>query len=268
MNPMGGSRKYWYFFKTRVHELLAFPIDFLANWASFPFTMITYYFLYDAVYTYNPNFAGMTFPTLITYFFLTLCFRRIGNHSSTSGTVSEHIQKGSFITYLARPIHYIAYTFSHRFAKVFIQAVMALPFIIIVPIIVLSEYTLNPIAIILAFILALAGFVVTFQMYYIVGLFTFWLEAVWGIRHAVGLLVWLFSGAIVPVAILPFGLKTAAQILPFQHQAGIPAQLILGQAPLSQFIPSLITLLLWAVALFIIQQHVWKKGLLKHDGKG
>lgn len=265
---MGGSKKYWGFFTMQLRDYIAYPSELLANWASFPFTMVVYYFLYSMVYQYNPSFANMSFPTLITYFFLTLCFRRIGNHSGTAGAVSEKIQKGNFITNITKPIHFILYMFSFRSAKVFMQALMALPFIIIVPTLTLTNYTINPITIALALVLVLTGFVVTFQLYYIIGLLTFWLEEVWGLRHWVGLLTWLFSGAIIPVSILPFGLQSAAQILPFQHQAGIPAQLILGQTPLSQFIPSFITLLIWAVALFTIQQHVWKKGLLKHDGKG
>jgi ABC-2 type transport system permease protein len=230
--------------------------------------MVTYYFLYGAVYQYNPKFVNMTFPTLLVYFFLALCFRRIGNHSTTSTEVSEHIQKGNFLSLITRPIHYIGYFFSIRSSKVILQALMALPFIILVPILFIPQYALNPIIIFEAYFLALLGFVVTFELYYLVGLLTFWFEEIWGVRRTIGLAVWLFSGALVPVAILPSFLQGAAFLLPFQHQAGIPAQLILGQKNTGDFLSSTLILMVWAIALFITQKYVWKKGLLKHDGKG
>ncbi|MFH0969984.1 MAG: ABC-2 family transporter protein [Candidatus Diapherotrites archaeon] len=268
MKLMGGSRKYWYLFRLKLMEYLTFPLDFLANWASFPFTMIVYYFLYNTVYEFNPSFANMTLPTLMVYFFFTLCFRRMGNHSGIANDVNEDIQKGRFLSYITRPMHYIGYSFAIKSSTVVVQALMALPFIIIVPYLVIPQYTLDVTTLLQAYFLALLGFGVTFQIYYMVGLLTFWFEAIWGIRHTIGLMVWLFSGAIVPISILPTFLQGTALLLPFQHQAGIPAQLLLGQKTTGDFILSTIILTGWIIGLFIIQRYVWKKGLQKHDGKG
>lgn len=268
MKPMEGSTKYIRVYRMRLKEYLAFPVDFLANWASFPFTMATYYFLYSTVYQYNPSFAGMTLNTLLVYFFLALCFRRIGNHSTTANEVSENIQKGNFLTYITRPIHYIGYFFAIRSAKVTLQALMALPFILLFPALLLPEYTIQLIPIVQAYILALIGFMVSFQLYFIVGMLSFWFEEIWGIRHGIGILIWLFSGALIPITILPTPLQGVAFILPFQHQAGVPAQLILAQKDTGDFLTSLMVLILWIIALFLLQSWVWKKGLRKHDGKG
>jgi ABC-2 type transport system permease protein len=265
---MGASAKYIHVYRMRLQEYLAFPVDFLANWASFPFTMVTYYFLYGIVYQYNPSFAGMTFHTLLVYFFLALCFRRIGNHSMIANDVSENIQKGNFLTYITRPIHYIGYFFALRASKVTIQALMALPFILVFPFLLIPEYALNGVAIIQAYILALLGFGVSFQLYFIVGMLSFWFEAIWGVRHGISILIWLFSGALIPVSILPSFLHGIAFLLPFQHQAGVPAQLILGQKGTGDFLTSTIILIGWLLALFFLQAWVWKKGLRKHDGKG
>jgi ABC-2 type transport system permease protein len=265
---MEGSRKYVHVFRMRLLEYLAFPIDFLANWAGFPFTMTTYYFLYGTVYQYNPTFAGMDFHTLLVYFFLALCFRRIGSHSSTANDVSDNIQKGSFLPYITRPIHYIGYFFAIQSAKVVLQGLLALPFIIAVPILFIPGYAFNLVPIIQAYMLALLGFGAIFQVFFMVGLLSFWFEAIWGIRHGIGILIWLFSGALIPITIMPDPLKAIAFILPFQHAAGIPAQLILGQKGNGEFVTSALILIVWIILLFLAQRTIWEKGLLKHDGKG
>ena len=240
MKHLGGSRKYMHVFYLRFRENLEFPLDLLATWAGLPFTMITYYFLYGIIFQYNPSFANTTFPVLLVYFFLTLCFRRMGNHSGIANDINDSIQKGNFIAFLARPIHYVGYFFASRSTKAIIQGLMALPFVILVPIFVIPGFAFNGVAYVQAFILAYLGFLVAFQIFYIVGLLTFWFEEIWGFRHMVGTINWLFSGAIIPISILAAPLQLIAFILPFQHQAAIPAQLILGQKTTADFFISAI----------------------------
>ncbi len=262
------SRKYYHTFLLRAQEYLAFPLDFIMNWFSLPFTMITYYFLYSIVYQYNPTFAGTDLISLIVYFFIAICFRRITMQSALTDIVHEDIQQGRFLTIISRPIHYIGYFFSMRTAKMVIMGMMALPLVVLVPILFIPGYTFSFLALIEAYILAIAGFVATFQIYYIVGLLSFWFEQVWGFRHTIGIFIWLFSGIIIPIHILPGILQGFAFVLPFQHQAAVPALLILGQKTTMDFFTSLLILIGWVIVLFLLQGWVWKKGLLKHDGKG
>jgi ABC-2 type transport system permease protein len=224
--------------------------------------------VYGTVFQYNPTFANTTFPQLLTYLFLTLCFRRITINARLSDVLAQEIKKGDFLPYLTKPIDYFKYQLAAYSANFCVLALMSLPFILGAPFLLLENFSLSLFIIPLAFFLCALGFIVLLEIHFIIGLFAFWVEEVWGLKNAVSMIGWLFSGAIIPITLLPVPIQWFAYALPFQHAAAIPAQLILGQKNFFQFGESALILAGWIIALYFIQKWVWKKGLLKHDGKG
>lgn len=268
MNHREGNAKYWHAFKLRFLEIVEFPIEFIFKWSHLPISLAVYYFVYGTVFQYNPTFANTTFPHLLTYLFLTLCFRRITINARLSDVLANEIKRGDFLPYLTKPIDYFKYQLAAYGANFTVLTLMSLPFILGAPFFLMENFSLTLETVPLAFLLCAMGFIVLLEIHFIIGIFAFWIEEVWGIKNAVSMVGWFFSGAIVPISLLPLPAQWFAQILPFQHAAAIPAQLILGQKTISQFGESALILGGWIVLLYFLQKHLWKKGLLKHDGKG
>jgi ABC-2 type transport system permease protein len=253
--------------RLRVHQLIAYPLELIVNWAGYPFTLLIYYTVYTHVYTINPQFAGVSFPLLLVYFSIALAFRKVAESLWEGYDVEEEIKRGDILMYLTRPINYFGVRLARQLGKFIAMGIVFIPFLYIFAF--WMGGTWLPIErFIPGLFLATLGGVVVFQIYHIMGLLSFWFEETWGFRRAIMVTSWLFSGTMIPLQLLPDFIQQISSILPFQYQAAIPAQFILKQAGLAQLAEATLILLTWMIVLGLLQRTLWKKGLLKHDGKG
>ena len=72
------------------------------------------------------------------------------------------------------------------------------------------------------------SFLVMFTFEFIVGIFTFYTESVWGLSMVKDLIVGFFAGVQVPIAFFPAWLKNIASILPFKSLYNDPLQILMN----------------------------------------
>lgn len=267
MSRMVGSRAYLEIIRLRFHEMIAHPLDLIGQWISLPLSMIILYVVYGTLYQTQPAFAGTTLNDLLLYLMLALVYKKIGDEYDESGQVEDEIKRGDIFQYLTRPIRYFGVRLSRRVGKVIAHSVIAVPTILLM--VQWIHGTWTPLdRLLLSYFLALWGGIVIFQLFYIIGILSFWFEEIWGFARGLTTLAWLFSGSVIPLTLLPNELQTLSFLLPFQHQAAVSAQFTLGQVGIDVYVQSLLILLGWILVLELLQSWLWKKGLLKRDGKG
>ena len=67
-----------------------------------------------------------------------------------------------------------------------------------------------------------------FTFEFIIGIFTFYTESVWGLSTIKDLIVSFFAGVQVPVAFFPAWLKVVAGVLPFKSLYNDPMQILMN----------------------------------------
>jgi ABC-2 type transport system permease protein len=72
------------------------------------------------------------------------------------------------------------------------------------------------------FPLLILAFLISFSINYIVGLFSFYTESIWGIINTKDVLVLLLSGAAIPIDFFPQAIKQFVLLLPFQAIYNLP----------------------------------------------
>lgn len=72
------------------------------------------------------------------------------------------------------------------------------------------------------------SFLVMFTFEFIIGIFTFYTESVWGLSTLKDLIISFFAGVEVPVAFFPGWLKSIADVLPFKSLYNDPLQILMN----------------------------------------
>jgi ABC-2 type transport system permease protein len=250
-----------------IMERLAYRADVILEFLNFPFIFITIYFVWSIVFSNQSQVGEFTLPTLLATTLITLFIRKIGSQSALVVVLTSEIKTGKILIFLVRPVSYFWSKVMKRIAKVIFLSAIGIPCILFIQWHFTQTIPTLPAAA-LAFVLAFFGFLVLCQLFFLLGMTAFWIEETWGIRSAFITLSWFLSGGLIPISLFPPWLQSISFIMPFQHQAAVPALLLLGRAGTTQFLESMVVLGIWAAGLFFLNKWIWNAGPRHHDGKG
>ena len=81
-------------------------------------------------------------------------------------------------------------------------------------------------------------------------------------------LVFVFAGQIAPTGLLPDGLRTAAEWLPFRYMLGFPIEVLLGRVHEDALTRGMILLLVWLTAAGGLAYSLWRLGVRRNAAVG
>lgn len=81
-------------------------------------------------------------------------------------------------------------------------------------------------------------------------------------------IIMFLGGATVPLRLLPSGIKTIVEILPFKYIFDIPANIFLGKIEPGEIYLGWVKVLFWILGFYVIFYFVYKGGLKRYTGVG
>lgn len=100
----------------------------------------------------------------------------------------------------------------------------------------------------------------------LVGISAFWLTEVWPVDNLRSILLSLFGGLLVPLALMPPAIRFLADFLPFKYMFYVPVSILLSKTSNPYF--DIGIQCLYAVILFGIYKLVWGVGIKKYEAIG
>ena len=100
----------------------------------------------------------------------------------------------------------------------------------------------------------------------IVGLTAFWVTEIWPVDNLKEILLSLFGGLLMPLALMPSFILSLANILPFKYMFYVPVSILLSKTANPSFDVAL--QFLYVIALFGLYKCVWHFGIKKYEGVG
>lgn len=188
---------------------------------------IVLFFLWKAIYAGRDTIAGMTMEQTYVSISLATCLFRC-----LSGGIDweMHFQmlQGDIIIRMVKPVDYMYQMLFMKIGGMITNLVTyLLPVFVVITI--LFPGTIHFGANIPIFILCMCiSFFVMFTFEFIIGIFTFYTESVWGLSTIKDLIVSFFAGVQVPVAFFPAWLKVVAGVLPFKSLYNDPMQILMN----------------------------------------
>ena len=210
--------------------------------------------------------GGYARGDFVAYYLVLIVVNQL-TFAQTNWTVGDLIRDGTMNTILLRPIAPIVDTAAAEIAG----KVVFLSFAI--PVAGLLLLVLSP-----ADVLAGRSVAVRDHAARRLGsgfLWGYWLAltAFWSTRsHALVLmqdaLVFVLAGQIAPISLLPGGLRTAAEWLPFRYMLGFPIEVLLGRVPEGALTRGIILQLVWLTVAGGLAYSLWRLGVRRHAAVG
>ncbi|WP_214110734.1 ABC transporter permease [Acrocarpospora catenulata] len=120
----------------------------------------------------------------------------------------------------------------------------------------------------LAVLAVLAAFALKFLMASAISMLAFWLTQVgriymlwWGVGF-------FLSGWIAPLATLPEGLRSVAELSPFAATLATPVHALIGELPAAEALRLLGVAAVWILIFLVLYRVLWRAGLRRYDAVG
>ena len=255
-------RKYLSFLRAGLIEMVQYRLSLFIMVVGNLLYLILIYFLWKAIYASagTDRVNGMTFSDTLIYLVLaTAMFTFMEMYAVWE--IGRDIQSGKMVLNLLKPMKYRTYLFwSYSGTLVSHFLVTFLPTLIIVRIVTGDAIPLSW-NLLLFLGAALMAVVINYSIDFIVGTICIFTESIWGINIMKQVIVLLLSGATIPVAFFPEGLRTVVYFLPFQSIYNTPLTILIGKETPENILWMMGLQLFWCVFLGVASRLFWSRSI-------
>lgn len=220
-----------------------------------------------AVYEGQATLGGLSLTQTLNYIMLAQVMLPIVQ-SLLVMHIGEQLVSGQFAIEMLRPLDLQARFYTEGFAFALIELVQKIPLIVFARLAFGLDLPSQP-AVWGAFLLALfLGHAVIFFFDWIFACLAFYSTESWGLAMTQHAVVTFFSGALVPLTLMPTWLETLALSMPFAQALYVPVSILSGITPLEE-VPRLWAIqLAWLVAMLIVSRAVFRVAVRKITVQG
>jgi len=266
--------KYWSTFLLDFKNLKEFKLNFYATLIRLPIHIFIMVAIWSIIFKVSgaTSIAGLEFSQFIVYIVLARMIAMTILGWDLCLHFDHYIVYGNLTQYLVRPINFLWWTFSLLIPRALLTVVLGgvayvlltlvLPYFGIVTQFFPSAGYLG------MFIIALLlGVVLCFLFYYLVTLLTFWIGHMWYIMSGFYTVQNLLSGELIPLTINPT-FHAVASFFPFKYIVFSPLFIFLEKYTVSESFRQIGIQVMWIIAIIILIELVYKKGLKKFESFG
>ncbi len=228
------------------------------------------FILWSAAYRGETEIGGFSLDQTLTYFVTLLVLQFFIGAFSEDYEISEEIRSGLINQFLTKPINYFVYRFTIFVSARLVSGLLALvPLTLALPLI--GDYLTFPDEVwrlVLGLPAAFMSAMIQFTIAYIFGMLTFWFLEIQSFVILSMTIETLLGGQVFPLDLLPDTIYRISQFLPYYYQMYFPAAILTGRIDYSSASQGLLIQAFWVVALLVIAQVLWRRGLHQHTAVG
>ena len=230
-------------------------------------TMAIMVFFWRAVYASSDSIAGLSLQQTLNYVLLAQVLAPMVESRFIFG-MGWMLREGLIAVELMRPIDMQGRYLAENLAELGTDLILKAPLVLVAWLVFGLQLPSNPL-VWLAFGLALLlGRLVFFFFNWMFASLAFFTTETWGLSVFYEGLARFFSGALLPLTMLPSWLLLIANFLPFAQVLYAPIALLSGIIPLAQAPQIWLTQLLWLIGLFFASRAFFTYALRKVTVQG
>ncbi|HCT81575.1 MAG TPA: antibiotic ABC transporter permease [Micromonosporaceae bacterium] len=261
-------RAYRTLFLISMRRMLAYRLNSVMGWVGGGAYLVASLAVWRALLDQG-SIGDYDWPTMKAYLLIAWGTGAIGS-AAGDWRMADRILWGEVATDLTKPIDYQSARFAEHSGGLVIE--FAAIAVAVAAVFLFAGGAPPPASIAQAGLFALSILLVIplkFVITYLACMLCFWTHNFMGIAWAKQAVVTLFSGGLIPLALLPSWLGETAAVLPFASITATPAALYLGQATGSEALRLLVIQLAWVGALWYAARVLWRgalRALTVHGG--
>lgn len=246
-----------------IKKEMTYPITMIGWIILGSIEIFIYYYIWKAIYNEQNMFFGITYEQIITYIILSRILYQLFSWGANA-EISKTIKDGNISIELLKPVNYQSMQYAFRIG-IFILDVVLLG----VPLLIISIfsfgmlYPTSALHFLLFCVSIFLAMTVAFLIEYIAATITFYTVSSWGIQCLKQALIAFFSGALIPLQMLPSWLQKITDLLPFKSMIYFPVSIYLGNITFEQIFSGFMIQLIWIAILCYISGGLFKIALKK-----
>jgi ABC-2 type transport system permease protein len=227
-------------------------IEFLAQ----IMIMVIFVYFWRAIYAETALIGGLNLQQTLNYILMAQIILPILNNNLIF-QMGYLIREGQVGVELLRPLDFQARSYVENLAGVVLSLVLKLPLLLIAWAFMGLQLPSSPVVWGAFLLTLLLGHAVLFFFDYVFSCLAFYSTEVWGLAIAREGVAVFFSGALIPLVMMPAWLQSAAHAMPFAQVIYIPTALLSGIIPLGQAPQTWLIQIAWIFALGLLSRLVF-----------
>lgn len=246
--------RYYALFSANLQQSMAYRFGFFTSFLAEVIKICVMLAVWMAVYRQRSTIAGFDYPMMVTYLLVSQAVNNVyGFKNDAERLISKKIMDGSIVFDLLRPVGFVNARLAENAGQTILQVAFSgltlLGFKLFLPELSGPSSAAHG----LLFIASMcAGFFIMFSVSAMSGLLAFWLMNNWGLRSAKVAIVNFFSGALVPIAMMPGWMQGVMEALPFKNIVYVPTMIYMGQYDIKETFVRIGMQIFWAVAMWLL----------------
>lgn len=229
--------------------------------------MVVLYFFWRAVYANGGTLGGLTFQQTINYVMIAQMLLPLVENRLIFN-FGWMLREGQIAIDLLRPLDFQTRLYVDAVGNMFLNLLVKAP-LLILAVIFFQVQLPSDVLTWLVFVLTLVlGHGVLFFFDWIFSCLAFYSTETWGLSVVRVAVVTFFSGALIPLQMMPDWLRAIANALPFAQAVYVPVSFLSGVTPVSAAPQAWLTQLAWLLGLGVISRLVFNRSLRKVTVQG
>jgi ABC-2 type transport system permease protein len=265
-------RKYLYSLGLGIKETMAYRADFWLGIASAIFPILIQIFMWQALYggSGGGELYGRSYAQMLAYSVSASILWRLLK-TGFEYEINDDIKNGGLSKYVIRPIQYLPYRLSCFLGQKIGVLLSGLMLMALALTGVGLYFHAAPVTLqgVLLFLPTLLGaLVLTFLLFFCVGMWAFWLSEIGFLFEAVRIVIVVLSGGIFPLEVFGDSISNALQLLPFNYAIGFPVDVLTGATTGTAVLTGLCYQFVWIGLLVVFSRFLWNLGSRKYLAAG
>ncbi len=229
--------------------------------------MTVMYFFWQAVYANGGTLSGLTFQQTINYVMIAQMLMPLVENRLIFNFGSM-IREGQIAIDLLRPLDFQARFYVDAAGNLALNLLLKVP-LLIMAVIFFQVQLPRDLATWLVFLVSLVlGHAVMFCFDWIFSCLAFYSTETWGLSVVRVAVVTFFSGALIPLQMMPPWLLAIATLLPFAQSVYVPVSFLSGVTPISAAPQAWLLQLAWLLGLGITSRLVFRRAVRRVTVQG
>jgi ABC-2 type transport system permease protein len=189
-------------------------------------------------------------------------------YSQSNWTVGDIIREGSLNHWLIRPLSPLYQILSSEIAGKVVYLVFTIPVVLILVVLLKPQFSFSTLEFLIFWLALILAWALRFLWGLWIALLAFWATRADALLALQDSLVFIFSGMIAPIFLLPGFLKNLAEFLPFRYMVGFPVEILTANLSTQQILQGLLIQFTWLTIAAILNWFVWRKGIHRYSAIG
>lgn len=265
-------KKYWTVALLGWQDSLVYRFNALV-WAMYAvLPSVTFMLVWLATYQSKggATIGGLNLSQMLTYYVCVTTLSVVIT-PNPEWDIAQAIRDGKITQFLVRPIDYYGYRVAQETSYQIIKSAMTLPAVALIVYFFRDYIKLPPLDFQhwgLFLFSALLSYGLLTQIKFLLGISAFWIAEPHGFLEIWNVLMGVFSGRLLPLALLPGWIIATGMYLPFSSLYAFPVELLLQNPSTQEMVTGFARQIIWLTGLSVLVRLAWQRGLLAYEGFG